>query len=128
VNVLLDTCTFLWVITDAPELSRTARAAFRDPGNDVYLSAVSTWEIALKNALGKLALPQLPEHYIPAQRRAHAILPLPLDEDATLALRRLPDLHRDPFDRMLVCQALTSDMTVLTPDPLITAYPARTLW
>jgi PIN domain nuclease of toxin-antitoxin system len=70
----------------------------------------------------------LPERYIPAQRRAHAITPLPLDEDAALTLRRLPNLHRDPFDRMLVCQALSSDMTILTPDPLITAYPARTCW
>ena len=62
------------------------------------------------------------------QREAHAIEPLPLDEESALHLSRLAPLHRDPFDRMLVCQAIVHGLTILTPDPLIAQYPARTVW
>lgn len=75
-----------------------------------------------------MPLPQPPQQFIPAQRRAHGIETLPLDEDAVLQLPRLPDIHKDPFDRMLICQAIAHGMTILTPDPLITRYPVRTAW
>lgn len=127
-DLLLDTCTFLWVAADAPDLSTAAREAFQDPGNTVYLSSVSCWEIALKNTLGRLPLPSAPEVYIPSLRRRHGIERLPLDEEAALHLARLPSLHGDPFDRMLVCQALVGGMVVLTPDKAITQYPVRFLW
>jgi len=99
-----------------------------DGENEVYLSAVSTWEIALKHALGRLPLPHAPERYVPRLRQAHRIQPLPLTEDVTLALGRLPTLHRDPFDRMLVCQAIVEGLTLVTPDASITQYPIRALW
>ncbi|HUF82656.1 MAG TPA: type II toxin-antitoxin system VapC family toxin, partial [Burkholderiales bacterium] len=69
-----------------------------------------------------------PQQFIPEQRRAHGIETLPLDEDAVLQLSRLPAIHKDPFDRMLICQAIAHGMVILTPDPLIGRYPVRTLW
>jgi PIN domain nuclease of toxin-antitoxin system len=127
-RVLLDTCTFLWIATDAPELSERAREIHRNPENEVYLSAVATWEIAVKHALGRLPLPEPPDTYVPALRQRHGIAFLPLGEEATLYLARLPTLHRDPFDRMLVCQAIVEGMVLLTPDQAITRYPIRSAW
>jgi PIN domain nuclease of toxin-antitoxin system len=128
VRLLLDTCTFLWCLAGGEELSEPARAALVDPEHDVFLSSVSAWEIAVKHGLGRLPLPEPPDRYVPAQRSARGILPLVLDEDAVLHLVRLPALHRDPFDRMLVCQALAGGLTLVTPDPEIGRYPVRILW
>ncbi len=127
-RILLDTCTFLWAALDDPRLSAAARDAFRDPDNDLFLSSVSAWEITVKHALGRLPLPEPPNQYVPSLRRDHEIEPLPLDEESALHLVRLPALHRDPFDRMLVCQALVGGMVMLTPDRLITQYPVRSIW
>ena len=127
-RILLDTATFLWVITDAPELSDDARALFVDSANEIYLSSVSTWEIAIKHSLGRLPLPEPPVRFVPAQRKQHGIDSLPLDEEVTLHLTRLPVLHKDPFDRMLVCQAIVHHFVILTPDELISQYPVRTIW
>ena len=127
-RLLLDTCTFLWIASDSSELSQRAATALADPANEVYLSAVSVWEVALKHASGKLALPQAPVRYVPAIRALHGISPLALDEEATLQLPKLPQLHRDPFDRMLVCQAIAHGLDIVTPDSGITQYPVRTLW
>lgn len=127
-KLLLDTCTFLWCLEGGASVSEAARAALTEPGNAVYLSSVSAWEIATKHALGKLSLPEPPERYVPGQRRSRGIDPLPLDEESALHLSRLPALHRDPFDRMLICQALVGGLTLVTPDPDIARYPVRTLW
>ena len=127
-KLLLDTCTFLWAIEGGSSLSGEARNALRDPANDVFLSAVSAWEITVKHALGKLPLPDKPSRYVPKQRAARGIAPLPLDEDAALHLSLLTALHRDPFDRMLICQALAGGMFIVTPDPEISRYPVRVLW
>ena len=127
-RLLLDTCTFLWIVGGDRALSSTAVRLFAAPENEVYFSAVSAWEIAVKHQLGRLLLPEPPDRFVPAQRGAHAIEPLPLDEECALHLARLPALHRDPFDRMLVCQAIVHGLTILTPDPLIAQYPARTMW
>ena len=127
-RILLDTVTFLWAVTDAPDLSDDARELFVDPGNEIYLSSVSTWEIVIKHSLGKLPLPEPPIRFVPAQRKQHSIDALPLDEEATLHLTRLPALHRDPFDRMLVCQAIVHHLVILTPDELINQYSVRTMW
>lgn len=127
-NLLLDTCTFLWIAQGSRELSQTARELFADPANDVYLSVVSAWEIAVKHALGRLPLPQAPEHYVPQLRARHGIESLTLEEPAVMQIAKLPSHHRDPFDQMLVCQAITHGLTLLTPDPLIARYPVRTAW
>jgi len=127
-KLLLDTCSFLWICADAPELSRRARELFVDPSNEVYLSAVSCWEIALAHSLERLRLAVAPWEFVKAERERHGIEPLALDEDSALQLTLLPKRHRDPFDRMLVCQALVHGLVVLTPDRAIAQYPVRTLW
>lgn len=127
-RVLLDTCTFLWIAADSPELSDHAREVFRSPENEVFLSTVSSWEIVTKHALGRLALPADPTRYLPRLRLDHGIESLALDEESALQLVRLPPLHKDPFDRMLVCQALVGGMLILTPDEAITRYPVRSAW
>jgi PIN domain nuclease of toxin-antitoxin system len=101
---------------------------YRAPDNEVYLSAISAWEIAVKHSSGRLALPELPQQLIPAERDRCGIASLPVDEESALHVSRLPLLHRDPFDRMLVSQAIVHGLTILTPDRLISQYPARTIW
>ena len=108
--------------------SAQAKELFRNPNNEVYLSAASAWEIAIKYGLGKLPLPEDPDRFIPSQRRAHGIEPLPIDEGSTLHLSKLPLYHKDPFDRILVCQAIVNGMVILTPDQLIRQYPVKTVW
>ncbi len=127
-RLLLDTCTFLWIVEGSARLSARARELFEDPGNEVSLSAVSAWEVALKHAAGKLPLPAPPGQFVMHQRKAHGIVALPLDEEAAAHLPRLPALHRDPFDRMLVCQAIAHGLSILTPDLQISQYPVRILW
>ncbi|MDF0652045.1 MAG: PIN domain nuclease [Nitrospira sp. LK265] len=127
-KLLLDTCTFLWLITDDPALSNKARELFTDPVNEAYLSTVSVWEMVVKFSLDKLHLPEAPERFIPEQRERHQIAKLPLEEQAVFYLPRLPALHRDPFDRMLICQTIHHELTLLTPDPLITQYAVKTAW
>lgn len=127
-RLLLDTCTFLWVILDAAELTPMARALIMAPENEIFLSVVSSWEIAVKAALGRIALPQSPDRYVPLQRAKHSIEFLPLQEEAALHVGRLPPLHKDPFDRMLVCQAIVHGMAIVGPDPLLAQYQVRCLW
>jgi PIN domain nuclease of toxin-antitoxin system len=128
VKCLLDTCTFLWIIAGAKDLSAEASQIFANPANEVFLSAVSIWELSVKHALGKLPLPGTLDRFIVEQRERHGIAALPLSEQAVLHLHKLPLLHRDPFDRMLICQAIEHDCVLLTPDPLIAQYPVRTRW
>ena len=127
-KLLVDTCTFLWVALGDPRLSGRARALIADGDNDVFLSAASAWEISVKHGLGRLSLPAPPSVYIPDVRTRHRIEPLPIDEEAALALERLPPLHHDPFDRILICQAIVHGLVLLTPDEQITRYPIRTAW
>lgn len=127
-RILLDTCTFLWIVAGDQQLSATARAAFEAPDNDVFLSAVSAWEIAIKHSLGRLPLPESPDAFVPRMRRDHGIEGLALDEDSSLHLCKLPALHQDPFDRMLACQAIVHGLVILTPDDLLVQYPIRCVW
>lgn len=127
-RLLLDTCTFLWILTDDPQLSSEAVDLFTAPENEVFLSSVSTWEIAVKHGLGRLPLPRPPAEFVPAMRVAHGIDTLVLEEESTLHVSRLPPYHKDPFDRMLVCQAIVQNLTILTPDNDVRQYPVRTRW
>lgn len=127
-KLLLDTCTFLWWTEDSPRLSKGVRSAVSDPTHEVHVSTVSIWEISVKHHLGRLPLPQPPERFLPEQRKRHGFLSLPIDEASVLQLHRLPPLHKDPFDRLLVCQAIEHSMTLLTPDHLIAQYPVRSSW
>jgi len=127
-RILVDTCTFLWLAADASELSPASKAACVDPANDVYLSAVSGWEIAIKYHLGRLPLPIPPQEYVVSRREWLGLERLDLDEVAAAHTHLLPDLHRDPFDRALVAQAIVNGLTLITPDPLVRVYPVPTMW
>jgi PIN domain nuclease of toxin-antitoxin system len=127
-KVLLDTCAFIWITTDAPELSQKARDVFQNPENEVFLSSVSVWEIMVKNSIGKLSLPDEPENFVCLKRQQHGIETLSLTEQAVFHLKKLPKHHQDPFDRMLICQALEYNLTILTPDDKIAQYPVCTTW
>jgi PIN domain nuclease of toxin-antitoxin system len=126
--LLLDTCTFLWLAEGSADLSEASRESIVDPENEVYLSPASAWEIAIKHALGRLRLKTPPAQYVPRQRRLHRIEELPIDEASVLQIGTLPEHHRDPFDRLLVAQAIAQGCVLVTPDPLVTRYPVRTLW
>ena len=115
-RLLLDTHVFLWYITADPRLPAPFLAAIQEPANGVYLSAASIWEAVIKHGVGKLPLPAPPADYLPQQRDAHGIAALPIDEGAMTHLAGLPALHRDPFDRLLIAQALQHGLTVATVD------------
>ena len=127
-KVLLDTCTFLWLAGGGRELPQRAAALFQSQDNEVFLSAVSAWEIAIKHAAGKLPLPVAPQTLLVEERERLGVESLAIDEESALHVARLPSLHRDPFDRLLIAQALVHGLTILTPDPLISQYPARVVW
>lgn len=126
-KLLLDTHVFLWFIAGDSRLNRDTVELIRASNNAVYCSVVSLWETLVKYRLGKLPLPLPPETYLPEQRDRHRIASLPLDEESVKRLAQLPLLHRDPFDRILICQALTHDLTLVTVDAAIRAYPVNTL-
>jgi len=121
-RLLLDTHVFLWFISGDRQLPGRWRELIQDPGNEVYLSVVSLWEAIIKHQMGKLPLPESPDSYLPAQRDRHRISNLNLDEPSVARLVKLPALHKDPFDRMLVCQALHHGLTLATLDGAILDY------
>ncbi len=127
-KLLLDTCTFLWLAADAPELTPLVRQSCTDPGNDVYLSAISAWEITIKHRIGRLPLPEPPNRYVTSRRQWLRIEALAFDETCAAHDALLPPHHRDPFDRALVSQAILNGMTIVTPDEAIARYPAPVLW
>lgn len=122
-SLLLDTHVLLWALTDDPALSDAARTAIVDPGNRVLVSAVSAWEITIQQALGKLRAP----HDLADQLARHRFTPLDVTVAHALAVGELPDHHADPFDRMLVAQARTDRLTLVTRDPQIRRYDVPTL-
>lgn len=126
-RLLLDTHVFLWFISADAQLPAVWRDRIRDPRHEVFLSVVSVWEAMVKYTLGKLPLPHPPEDYLPTQRVRHQIMSLPLEEVSVRRLATLPSVHRDPFDRMLVCQALAHGLTVVTAHPVFRAYPVPLL-
>ena len=124
-KLLLDTHIFLWFIAGNPSLPTAWREAIRDPDHTIYLSSVSIWECIVKYHLGKLPLSDPPERFLPQQRETHSILSLPLDESCVLQLTTLPLIHRDPFDRMLICQALHHNLAIMTNDNFPQMYPVQ---
>ena len=126
-NLLLDTHIFLWFISGDPKLPGDVRDAVRDQANTAYLSSASVWNAEIKYALGKLPLPAPAATYLPHQRRAHGFSTLPIEEGAIEHLSSLPPLHRDPFDRMLIAQAIQHGLTLGTLDSAVRAYPVARL-
>jgi PIN domain nuclease of toxin-antitoxin system len=127
-KVLLDTHTFLWWITDDPKLSSKSRDIIYDGSNELFLSAATGWEIAIKAKLNRIQLPEHPELFISEQLRINGIQSLPIQMGHALHVFTLPDYHRDPFDRMLVAQSQLEDLPILTADPLISLYRVDVIW
>ena len=126
-RLLLDTHTFIWWDSDPAQLSAVALTALRDPANTVWLSVVSVWEIVIKAQLGKLGL-RLPLSHIVAQQQANGLQILPVTLPHVLAVEGLPPIHKDPFDRLLVAQAVVEGAELVSADHVFAPYPARLLW
>lgn len=123
-RLLLDTHALIWATRDPERLTDRAAAAIRDPGNDVRVSAVSGWEIAIKRARGRLRFPDLDQAMLASRRFTE----LPVTLRHTTEVGSLPDHHRDPFDRMLVAQARADGLTIVSRDAALTAYEVPILW
>lgn len=125
---LLDTHCFLWFIRNDLRLSRRADGILRDGRNHVLLSVASVWEMVMKAETGRLPLPRPLGDFLQDQVLHNAISVLPIRLEHALRLEGLPMHHRDPFDRMLVAQAMEEDVPILSADPVLRAYPAEIIW
>ena len=127
-RLLLDTVAFIWLAENDASLSQSARNLISNPANELFLSAASAWEIAIKYSIGRLHLRVPPEEYVSEQRRLHRIESLPIIEIDALDVGKLPHIHRDPFDRLIIAQAIVRGMAIVTNDRLIQMYPVSVLW
>ena len=126
-NLLLDTHVFLWWLDDNPRLGPIARRHITSPGNDIWISAASAWEIAIKAGLGRLELGEPPEECLPREIENGGFRHLDITMRHALAVRTLPRHHADPFDRLLVAQAQQEGFQIITSDGAIRNYDVATL-
>jgi PIN domain nuclease of toxin-antitoxin system len=127
-KALLDTHTFLWWITDDPHLSRRARKFIADGRNEIFFSAASGWEIAIKTQRNRLRLPGTPEEFVAEQLTLNAFQSLPIQLSHALNVYGLPDHHRDPFDRLLIVQSKLEGLPLITADQDIVKYDVEVIW
>jgi len=127
VTLLLDTQAFLWFAAGSPKLSRRARRAIEADDAQVVLSAASVWEMAIKARLGRLTLPTSVHTYVDEKQRGGVVM-LPVEWPHAAAVEALPFHHRDPFDRLIIVQALAEDLPVVTNDSAFAPYGVKTIW
>ncbi len=127
-RLLLDTHTFIWWASNDPSLSATVKLAIGDRNNEIFLSSVSTWEMAIKIALGKLAIAQPLSSLVLSHIALYQFQPLAITYDHTYQVQGLPQHHKDPFDRLLIAQAMVENMVLLTCDTSFAPYGVQTLW
>lgn len=127
-RLLLDTHTFLWFTRDNPQLSAKARTLIGDPANEVLLSIVSAWEVAIKVSTGKLSLDRAVAPFFEEQMRHNDIRLLPLELRHLAPVATLPFHHRDPFDRLLIAQSLVDAIPLVSADAAFDAYNVTRLW
>lgn len=127
-KVLLDTCAFLWLVTDNPQASALAKDIFLNNDNELLLSAVTGFEIAVKYSLGKLHLVEPPTEFVNNRVKANVLTELPVSMAHALALEHMPLHHKDPFDRLLVAQAIIERIPLLSADQQLSAYAINRLW
>lgn len=125
---MLDTCCFLWISGSPDRLPPHVAVAFQNPDNEIYLSASSAWEIAIKYKAGRLDLPNLPEKFVPDRLVRYRLGMLDIGLEHVLSAGALPLHHHDPFDRLLIAQAKIEKLTIVTPDRAFGAYGAQLLW
>jgi PIN domain nuclease of toxin-antitoxin system len=126
VKYLLDTHIFIWWITDNPKLSPNIRSVVSDDGNELYLSTASIWEMMIKSKLQKLQLTDDPKTFIKEQVKINSINILDVKMEHSLETYELPDIHKDPFDRILIAQAKIEKLTIITTDSYIVEYDVNT--
>lgn len=125
---LLDTGVFLWSLGGVGNLNEKAQGLLVRNREEIYLSAASSWEISIKNAIGKLKLPEPPQQYIPHRMSLLGLRALSITHSHALAVSELPGHHKDPFDRLLIAQARSEGMTLMTADPICAKYQLEILW
>lgn len=127
-QVLLDTHSFLWFVTEDPKLSAPAQRVIAVSSNEPLLSTVSVWEIAIKVSIGRLPIPESLNTFIPEQLRINRIGLLPIELRHIFEVSGLPLYHRDPFDRLLIAQALIEGLPIVSADPAFDNYPIQRIW
>ena len=125
---LLDGVVWLWSIDSVEKINNSAREILENGRQEVYFSAATVWELTIKARLGKLNLPGPPGQCIPAFMAKQGLRPLPVSHLHAVKIYDLPSHHRDPFDRMIIAQAILEDMVVLTADRMFQHYPVEVLW
>jgi len=128
VKFLIDTECWLWGLAEPERLSSKARELMIDRESEVYLSAVSSFEIAVKAAIGKLALPEPPPVYVPKRMASQNIKSLPIEHAHALRVYSLPPHHKDPFDRLLIAQAQVESLAIMTADRQFANYDVPLIW
>jgi len=125
---LLDTHALLWWVDDAPDLTGAAKGAIADANNQCYLSLASCWEMAIKSRLGKLRLTKPVERFVAEQLAANGFTLLTIELRHAAKVENLPPHHRDPFDRLLIAQAIAEKLTVVTADRVFSDYGVKVIW
>ena len=127
-NLLLDTHTLLWFLAGSANLSASARRSIEDVSNEKFVSVASIWETAIKVSIGKMTLSAPFDVLFPHQLQINGFELLPIKVEQTLVLTTLPFHHRDPFDRLIIAQAMKEKMTLVSVDPVFDDYGITRLW
>ena len=127
-SLLLDSHTFVWVHEEPRKLSQKVVAEIKNPANDLFLSVASVWELQIKIQIGKFKFNDTLENIINEQQRINGIQILPINLSHALYLKNLPLHHKDPFDRLLISQAIVENMILVSADPKFSMYQATLLW
>lgn len=127
-RLLVDTHVWLWLQTEPQRLDDAVRDLLADAGNDLILSAASSWEVAIKYALGRLPLPEPPGRYVPDRMARSRTSALPITPEHALGVADLPPHHRDPFDRLLIAQAQVDGLDIVTQDRAFADYDVPVRW
>ena len=125
---LLDTHAFLWFVTDDNRLSSKAKSIIQDSNNEIYFSAASAWEISIKKKLGRLKFGKNLESFIVEQLTENSFSPLAITVSHSLYTEKLPQIHKDPFDRIMISQSKVENMVLITRDKEIREYKVSTVW
>ena len=126
-RILLDTQCWLWMLSAPERLSAPARERLTAPQHDLFLSAASAWEIAIKHSIGRLTLPMGPAEYVRSRLERSRTQPLAITHDHALQVATLPPHHRDPFDRLLIAQAQIERLVIMTADRQFSAYEVEVI-
>lgn len=125
---LLDTHAFLWFISDDRRLSKNASAVMSDRSNELYFSSASAWEISIKTGLGRLSIQDEMKSFLLAQLSENGIFPLSITIPHAAHISKLPGIHKDPFDRILIAQSVIEDMPLLSRDRTMRKYDVNVVW